>query len=362
MKCTISTLLAGILFVCAYHAHAAIEIQQGIPHFFAADNPHIRYTGRIDFSNRAKPRFWASGVYIAAKFSGSSCSFVVNDEMLSGNNHNYIEVVIDGQKLSRIQTTAKSDTIRAARGLAAGSHTIVICKDTESGIGWLEFVGLTCEALLPLPPPPSHKIEFIGNSITCGTGSDLSEMPCGKGQWYDQHNAYLSYGPVTARNVNAQWQLSAVSGIGLIHSCCNLTITMPQVFDKLNMRADSLVWDFSRYQPDVVTICLGQNDGIQDSAIFCSAYVQFIRTIRNYYRDAHIICITSPMADARLTGVMKNYLGAIVSSCNIHGDKKVCRYFFKERYSHGCGGHPNLEEHLQIAGELSGYIKEIMHW
>ena len=61
-------------------------------------------------------------------------------------------------------------------------------------------------------------MEFIENSITCGTGSDQSVVPCDKGVRQDQHNAYLSYSPAVARSFNAQWQLSAVSGIGLMHS------------------------------------------------------------------------------------------------------------------------------------------------
>ncbi|MEI9807596.1 MAG: hypothetical protein WDO16_06760 [Bacteroidota bacterium] len=107
-------------------------------------------------------------------------------------------------------------------------------------------------------PKPEHKIECIGNSITCGTGSDASAIPCGKGVWQDQHNAYLSYGAITARTLNAQYHLSAVSGIGLMRSCCNMNVIMPQVFDKISMRDDTIAWDFNQYQPDIVTICLGK--------------------------------------------------------------------------------------------------------
>jgi hypothetical protein len=350
------------LFTFLYHPRASARLDGDGPHFFAADNSNIQYIGRIDFSNPVKPRFWAPGVYIIANFKGSNCSFIINDEAADGHSQNYVEIIIDAQKISRIQITGKSDTIQAADGLTPGSHTICICKDTESGNGWIEFAGLSCEALLPPTPLPSHKIEFIGNSITCGTGSDVSVVPCGKGEWYDQHNAYFSYGPLTARSLGAQWQLSAVSGIGLIHSCCNMTIDMPEVFDKINMRSDAMLWNFNRYQPDVVTICLGQNDGILDSAFFCNTYTRFIKQIRDYYVNAHIICITSPMADSILNAVMKKYLSAIVSASNAQGDKKVYRYFFTKRYHQGCGDHPSLEEHRQIAGELSAYIKQLMQW
>jgi hypothetical protein len=46
-----------------------------------------------------------------------------------------------------------------------------------------------------------EKIEFIGDSITCGFGNDESGLPCGKGQWFDQHNAYFAYGSVAARTL-----------------------------------------------------------------------------------------------------------------------------------------------------------------
>ena len=150
----------------------------------------------------------------------------MNDQVLWGKNQNYIAIQIDDQPPFNIQTTGPSNTILVAENLSPGVHTIVICKNTESNIGWLEFVGLKCESLLPLSEKPIRKMEFIGNSITCGTGSDPSNIPCGKGVWQDQHNAYQSYGPLVARSFNAQWSLSAVSGIGLVRSCCGHTITM----------------------------------------------------------------------------------------------------------------------------------------
>ncbi|HET7117428.1 MAG TPA: SGNH/GDSL hydrolase family protein [Hanamia sp.] len=292
----------------------AISIEQSNPpigskDFYKADNALIQYYGRIEKLNPTLPRFWAPGVYIKAKFDGNTCSFFVNDQVLYGNVHNYIEIVIDGKPF-RIQTKFVSNKI-SIKGLKKGAHTITICKDTESGNGYLEFAGIQCKKILQLPPKPSEKIEFIGNSITCGYGADIAEIPCGKGQWYDEHNAYMSYGPLTARALNAQWHITAVSGIGMIHSCCNMKITMPQVFDKVDQRDDSILWNFNDYIPDLVTICLGQNDGIQDSTIFCNAYVDFIKTIRHKYENAKIILLTSPMADAALTKVLKNYLTSI---------------------------------------------------
>jgi hypothetical protein len=329
---------------------------------FKANNKAIQYFGRIDFSDPMKPRFWSPGVYIKAKFTGTDCHIILNDEILGGDSHNYIEIVIDNNEPVRIKLTGKENIIKAAQGLTDTEHIITICKDTESGIGYLEFVGIKCKKLLPLPPKPVRKIEYIGDSITAGTGMDLSVVPCDKGQWYDQHNAYMSYGPRTSRALNAQWQLTAVAGIGMTHSCCKMDIVMPQVLDKVYLRDNKIQWDFNRYQPDVVTICLGQNDGIADSTLFCSAYVRFIDSVRMHYPKADIICLTSPMAKDSLNTVLKKYLSGLTAYMNNKGDKKVSKYFFSKRYHNGCGGHPDMDEHGQMADELTDYIKQTEGW
>ncbi|GGH12870.1 SGNH/GDSL hydrolase family protein [Mucilaginibacter phyllosphaerae] len=327
---------------------------------FKADNKHFKYTGRVDFTDPQKPRFWSPGVYITTKFTGTECRLLINDEEMHGKTHNYIEVVIDG-KTSRIQTTGKTNSIVIAKGLPQGVHTLLICKDTESGMGYLEFVGLMCEGIRS-PHQPKRMIEYIGDSITAGAGVDATAVPCGKGEWYDQHNAYLTYGARTSRALNAQWQLTAVAGIGLIHSCCNMNVLLPQVYDKIYLRNDSLLYNFKSYKPDVVTICLGQNDGPQDSVKFCSAYVKLIDSVRSKYPKTSIVCLSSPMADKKLTPVLHKYLSGIVQYVNAQGDKRVSKFFFSRSFNSGCDNHPDADEHEIIAKELTAYIKQLKNW
>jgi len=329
---------------------------------FKANDRRIDFVGRMDLSNPQIPRIWAPGVHITAKFKGRACEILINDEN-GGDNHNYLEIVIDGKNPYRIKLTGKTNVLKVPDGLSDGEHSIMICKDTESNIGYIDFIGLRCAELLPPPPKPKRKIEYYGDSITSGTGMDLSSVPCNGGQWYDQHNAYMSYGALTSRNLDAQWQLTALAGVGLVHSCCNMKVVMPQIYDKVFLAMDTLLWDFKKYQPDVVTICLGQNDGPkQDSAVFCGAYVKLIRGTREHYPKADIICLSSPMGDSTLTSVLKRYLSGITAYLNASGDKKVYKYFFSKQYHNGCGGHPDLDEHKLIAGELTAYIKQLKGW
>ncbi|HEY5367612.1 MAG TPA: SGNH/GDSL hydrolase family protein [Hanamia sp.] len=327
-----------------------------VKNLYKAGDPLFQYYGRIQKTNVDLPRFWSSGVYIKTKFDGNNCSFFLNDQVLYGNVHNYVELIVDGETF-RFQTKFAANKI-TLKGLKKGTHTITICKDTESGQGYLEFAGIACNKLLQLPEKPLRKIEFIGNSITCGYGDDASEIACHKGQWYDQHNAYMAYGPLTARALNAQWELTAVSGIGMIHSCCGMKILMPQVYDKIDLRDDSIAYDFKDYMPELVTICLGQNDGIQDSAAFFSAYLQFIKTIRSKYANAGILLLTSPMADAKLRAVLKNYLSSIEDYLHKNGDQNIYKYFFENQYNHGCDNHPDIKEHQQISDQIVQFIQK----
>lgn len=332
--------------------------------FYSADNPKIQYIGRVDFSNPLKPKMWASGAYVVIKFNGTFCELEINDEVIYGNVHNYLEIKVDSRPSYRVQLKNKENKITLAKDLPKGEHSIIICKNTEFENGYLEIVGFRCEKLLNPPAKQKRKMEFIGDSITCGFGSDESEIKCGdkNSQWYDQHNAFSAYGPITARSLNAQYHLSSVSGIGLIHSCCDKKILMPQVFDKINMAKNELIWDFTRYQPDVVTVCLGQNDGVQDSTAFCSAYVKFAQTLRGYYPKAKLVFLTSPMADKTLKAALVKYLTAVERTLTKQGEKNIGTYFFKKQSTKGCGSHPSLAEQKEIAIELTAYLKQTMKW
>lgn len=330
--------------------------------YYDPTDSRIRYMGRIDFANPQLPRFWQPGVTVSFRFKGEEALIYLQDEQLWGSNQNYIELVVDGREI-RMQTKGRRDTISVKAWLShAEIHTVILCKNTEANIGYLEFAGIRCASLVKPAKAPKRRIECIGNSITCGASADLSGIPCGKGKWQDQHNAWLSYGSVMSRNLNANVHLSSVSGIGLIRSCCNMDILMPQVYDKVSMRNDTVQWNFSKYQPDLVTICLGQNDGIQDSARFVSNYILFVKRIRAYYPKAKILLLSSPMADLRLREFHRSSLKAVVGQQTGEGERKIRFHVFEKSYIGGCDYHPSVEEHAQIAAELVPVIQSFMKW
>lgn len=328
--------------------------------FFRADNANLRYMGRVDFSQKAHPKMWASATQVSFTFQGAQCGLILRDENLYGKYFNYINIIVDGKE-ARLKLSAVSDTIWL-EGLKQGVHQVTILKSTEAGIGYLQFDGVLCNKLLPPAKSLSRKIESFGDSITSGMGNDTVAVGCHKAEWYDQTNGYMSYAAITGRALKAQHHLTSVSGIGMIRSCCEMDILMPQVYDKISLRDNKIAWNFKRYQPDVVTVCLGQNDGVQDSVKFCTAYINFVKKLRGYYPKATIVLLSSPMADAVLKAALKNYLLAVRNHFIKGGDKNVYQFIFSKQSIAGCDSHPSISEHEQIAGELTAYIKAIKKW
>lgn len=364
----VSLLLFFLLLAGHCQRNAAPQVQ-----LFSPDHPHIHYIGRIDVSDPKHPKLSGAGAYFRIHFQGRSCELIMNDQHLNGN-HNYIAIELDGQYQGRLKISRDRNKYVVADKLKDGDHLLFICKATEAQNGYIELSGIRCEQLLPLKGEPRRKIEFIGNSITCGMGVDTTEIPCGAGTWYDQHNAYLAYGPLVARALQADWLLSAVSGIGVSRNWNSPGPTMPEVYPNLYLNTDSIVtWAAERYVPDLISICLGTNDFSDgdgsyqradlDSATFVRGYIQFVQSIRDRYPDAPICCVSSPAISRQKAVRLNNYLSAVVQHFKKRqAAEKISLFIFSRTYSGGCSGHPNRPEHQQMAEELLPYYRQVMGW
>lgn len=323
---------------------------------YPGNDPHIRYMGRVELHGM-QPRLWTSGAYFKITFSGDTCKVVLEDQILYGVQHNYIEVQVDGEEPIRIRLNNKIDTILLIPNKKKSKHEAIVCKNTETGIGYIGVNEIIVSKLLDTPKSKKSLFEFYGDSITCGASSDTSSVACGKGRWEDQHNAYMSYGARTARKLDADFMLSSVSGIGLMHSCCNMNILMPQVWDKMDMREDSISWDFSLI-PNVVFVCLGQNDGIQDSIIFRQKYLSFLKQLRTKYVSQPIVLLTSPMADAKLRTFLKAQIETVIAQAKTEGLGDLYSYVFEKSYNGGCDYHPSVAENKEISDLLVAYLRK----
>ncbi len=129
--------------------------------------------------------------------------------------HNHVVVELNGNYYGRFQIM-KNPVNRIAIPLPQGKDNEVgIYKATEASNVANLFYGAEAKTLRLADTATVATIEFIGDSITCGFGADTSVIPCDTSTWYDQHNAYLAYGPLAARKLKTAYRLNSVSGMGM---------------------------------------------------------------------------------------------------------------------------------------------------
>jgi GDSL-like Lipase/Acylhydrolase family/Carbohydrate esterase 2 N-terminal len=312
----------------------------------------------------------SSAVHFGFQFKSTTCSLYVylNDP----SAHNYLQYTLDGVYQKRVRINGNSRQPMIIRGLPDGLHTVWIYKATEATTGPVFVEKIMARNITALKPSDGPMIEFIGNSITCGAASDPSEIPCGSGEYHDQHNAYYAYGPRVARALNLNFMLSSVSGIGIYRNWNSLSPTMPQVYERTDFQEDNRYWNFKTYRPRVVSIALGTNDFSEgdhihsrlpfDSAQFVSNYIRFVELVRSKYPEARIALLSSPMLNGNKRELLQRCLKAVKSKVdnNQPSKKTVFLFFFQPMQARGCGGHPNIEDHEILAKELEPFFRNLI--
>lgn len=305
-------------------------------------------------------------------FEGNECTLYLKNVTYPGD-YNYINTEIDGeyagrQKVEGTETTAF--VIKAANNMA--THKLVVSKATEAGNGQVVITKIAGNNIKKTAHTFTKKIEFIGNSITCGYGNDL-EIPCGgNSKWYDQHNAYWSYASIVGRTYNMEYMISAISGAGIYRVWNMEGPGVPQQYENTFLNTDSShKWNFNNFTPDIVTIALGTNDisdgdGINprpafDKEKFVTHYKKFIQTVYSHYPNTQIVLLNSPMVGGEKGKLLEACINAVKESINkeLKPVKAVQSFFFQAMSPGGCGYHPSIEDDKVMASQLGPFIKSL---
>lgn len=275
---------------------------------FAADNykdikpnnPAIQYIGRFYAPSADSVLFDWPGTYFRCNFTGKNIGLRLN-----GAKDIYYNVFIDD--LPAKTFSSSNEILWVARNLKAGKHTLKVYKRTESLVGISVFKGIVIDAnaeISPFDKQPTRHLEFIGNSITCGYGTEGAS----KNDHFkpETENNYHTYAAYLSRAFNADYSIVAHSGMGVVRNYGDsLKISkapqMPARFFRTLDNNDTLKWNFSKWHPDAVFINLGTNDfstqPFPDKAVFQRTYEQLILNIRKVYGNIPVICLVGPMTD-----------------------------------------------------------------
>ena len=332
------------------------------------NDPKIQYEGRIAFSDSTASLNW-SGSSISLNFKGSEISAILKD----ADTANYYNVILDHTVISKIQLDTIKKSYILASGLSKGKHKIQLYKRTEWGKGQTFFYGFETnenDKILSKSKPKKKKMEFYGDSITCGYGNEVQNgNDSGTGHF---ENHYLTYGAITARHFDAQFSCIATSGIGVMVSW--FPTIMPDIYDLTNPRDKNTKWNFNNYTPDIVVINLFQNDswivnlpknrefikkfGDQkpNEDFIIKSYENFVKSIREKYPNASIICALGSMDATQEGSKWPNYIKKAVGNLN---DKKIYTHSFEYKNT---PGHPKISEQKAMADSLIAFIDATIKW
>ncbi len=327
-----------------------------------ANNPDILYMGRIHWSDSATAVFNYPGVTAMLNFNGTGLA------MTAKEGSGYFMVEIDHDDAIKVNFSDSVSTIVLADSLAEGAHTARIAyaiegHEKQPEIRSFEIFGPDAE-LLPAPKRPELKIEFIGNSITCGYGT---EADSGQVHFsYDNENHTLSYAYLTARALDADFNVVAKSGIGVYRSYGGPIEgtpgnRMPDLYDRTLYYTPDYEWDHSSFEPDIITINLGTNDTsleLFDSELFEAKYNEFLDHLRDIHPEAKIVVLNGPMLNGHWLETVSASLDRMAE-----GREGVTRFDFTPctgELGYGADFHPSRAQAVLMAQELIPYLQSLI--
>lgn len=257
---------------------------------------------------------------------------------------------------------------------------IRLMKISESAFAKVGIKEILVEGNEDIHPtaPKERRIEFIGDSITCGYGIE--------GLWNvdtfntTQENPWEAYAAKTAHHFNADFNCVSWSGIGVISSWTDEDVPntkewlMPNLYKYTDAALDKSfgmdeyeIWDNHKFHPDLVVINLGTNDASYTKTIkermdqFSEGYYKFLQQVRRRNPNSHIICTLGAMGHELCPAVK-----AAVDKFKMDTeDEKIHTMFFQVQLeSDGIGSdwHPSLKTQDKMSQKLIDKVKEIMVW
>lgn len=305
---------------------------------------------------------WPS-VYFETAFKGDSLMLKFDDDQ------NIFQLIVDGNAPVIVNKPGEQDYV--VQGLTDGKHQVRLEKISETQSSTGRFLGFYSDDKPAKLPKRKRQIEFIGDSYTVGYGNISSSRECTNEELFNTTNSQLAFGPLTAKHFNADYQINASSGFGVVRNYNghspdkNLIGLYP-----FTLHTNNFIYA-SNWQPQVIVIGLGTNDfstklsegerwktreELQQD--YVKKYTQLVKTLHTKNPKAHFIL----MASDKMEGELATQVGNVVATLKTEGLKKVDSIIFSGLDYQGCHWHPSLNDDKLLAALLIDYLKTNKVW
>lgn len=361
-----------------------------------ADIEHLKIHGRTTGLLSPLTLFWTGS---AVELNVKSSELWLEVEADYDVYEPWISILINSVPVSRQMLVAGRYWICVFRGMNDRVvNNIRIVKDVQAMSGdpgcSLQIHAVKMDGkFLPVADKP-HKIEFIGDSITSGEGSigakaEEDWIP----MWFSAINNYTS---MTADALNAEYRVISQSGWGVLTSWDNNPHgNIPDCYEQVcglltGAKNEALgafqEHSFESWQPDVVVVNLGTNDGgafqspewkdevtgeshkqrlnedgtyhEDDIQAFVDAAEKFLMKLRKNNQHAHLVWAYGMLGIPMMPAIYR----AVDVYSKKTGDKQVSVLQLPNMTDEtiGARSHPGALAHEQAAKELTGYLKGIL--
>ncbi|MFE3516250.1 SGNH/GDSL hydrolase family protein [Streptomyces sp. NPDC059166] len=309
----------------------------------------------------ATVRFSWPGVYFEGRFRGAGIGVVLD---CSAGDY---DVQVDGATVATL--VAPGDTTHWINGLRDGEHTVRVVRRNETSGSTSTFGGFVAApggTVLSKPAPRDRQIEFIGDSLTVGYGNVSGTRDCDPEHVRRNTNADVSHGALTARQLDADYQINGLSGLGMVRNVAGICpdITYRTFYDRALLDVDGDVWQNpGTWRPQIVVVNLGSND-FSDltpdepwtpetlAAAYRTAYVEFLRRLRTLHGAGTALVAVGFDRDAE-------HVRQVVEARNDAGDTGVHYWFLDQEGLDflGCDGHTSAHDDQVIADRLTPFLR-----
>jgi lysophospholipase L1-like esterase len=288
------------------------------------------------------------------------------------------EIRLDGKEILDARLNVKDAAVTVFEGDEKRDAEVRLIKLNE-GNSLFALRDILTDGKVETLPEKSLKMEFIGDSITCGYGVEgKSEMETFTTA---TENAAKGYAFLTAEALDADAVLTCYSGHGIVSgytgdpSVRNGADLVPPYYEKEGRNefrlptgkyAQETERDFSRFQPEYIVLNLGTNDlswcGTDESRgkQYAELYAEFLKTVRKDNPGARILCTLGVMGTG-LNGMMQQ---AAEAYCRETGDREIRVLLLEEqdaaRDGYGSDFHPNEITQRLLAGTVTDALKKWM--